>query len=33
MSTQGMSNFPGGFANGLSVRGLPILQTQPGKVF
>lgn len=33
MSTQGLSQFPGGFANGLSVRGLPILQTQPGKVF
>lgn len=33
MSTQGFSLFPGGFANGLSVRGLPILQTQPGRVF
>src|SRR4051812_22097042 len=33
MATQGMSNFPGGFANGLSVRGMPLVQTQPGKVF
>lgn len=32
MATQGFSLFPGGFANGLSVRGLPILQTQPGRV-
>ena len=28
-----MSNFPGGFANGLSVRGMPLLQMQPGQVF
>lgn len=27
------SNYPGGFANGLIVRGLPILQSQPGQVF
>lgn len=33
MATQGFSNFPGGFANGLSVRGMPLLQMQPGKVF
>jgi len=28
-----MTNFPQGFAAGLSVRGLPLLQTQPGNVF
>jgi hypothetical protein len=33
MATQGMTNFPGGFANGLSVRGMPLVQTQTGKVF
>lgn len=27
------TNFPGGFANGLTLRGMPILQTQPGRVF
>lgn len=27
------SNFPRGFMNGLTVRGLPILQSQPGRVF
>jgi hypothetical protein len=27
------TNFPQGFANGLSVRGMPLLQTQPGQVF
>ncbi len=27
-----MSNFPSGFANGVTVRGLPLLQTHPGKV-
>ena len=27
------SNFPQGFANGLSVRGMPLLQMQPGQVF
>jgi hypothetical protein len=27
------SNFPGGFANGLSVRGMPLMQMQPGQVF
>jgi hypothetical protein len=28
-----MTNFPTGFAAGLSVRGMPLLQTQPGNVF
>lgn len=28
-----ISNFPQGFANGLSVRGMPLLQMQPGQVF
>lgn len=28
-----ISNFPMGFANGLQVRGMPLLQTQPGNVF
>lgn len=28
-----MTNVPQGFANGLMVRGLPILQSQPGRVF
>jgi hypothetical protein len=28
-----MTNYPGGFANGLSVRGLPLLQSQPGSVY
>lgn len=27
------SNFPGGFAYGLTVRGLPILQAQPGQIW
>lgn len=27
------TNFPQGFAAGLSVRGMPLLQTQPGQVF
>ncbi len=27
------TNFPSGFANGLSVRGMPLLQMQPGNVF
>lgn len=27
------TNFPQGFANGLSVRGMPLLQMQPGQVF
>lgn len=27
------SNFPSGFAAGLNVRGLPLLQAQPGRVF
>jgi hypothetical protein len=33
MATAGMTRFPGGFANGLSVREMPLLQMQPGKVF
>lgn len=28
-----LSNFPQGFAGGITLRGLPILQTQPGSVF
>lgn len=28
-----MSNFPGGFKNGISIRGLPIAVTHPGKIF
>ena len=28
-----MTNFPSGFAAGLNVRGLPLLQTQPGNVY
>jgi len=27
------SSFPNGFPNGVSIRGLPIIQTHPGKVF
>jgi len=29
----GLTNFPGGFAAGLTVRGVPILQTNPGNFF
>lgn len=28
-----MSNYPNGFANGITIRGLPIAQVHPGKVF
>ena len=28
-----LSNFPSGFADGLAVRGMPLLQMQPGEVF
>ncbi len=28
-----ISNYPQGFANGISVRGVPLLQAQPGQVF
>mgnify|MGYP001583705586 FL=1 len=28
-----MTNYPGGFANGLSVRGQPLLQSQPGSFY
>lgn len=27
------ANYPNGFSNGVSIRGVPILQTNPGKVF
>jgi hypothetical protein len=27
------SNYPNGFANGVSIRGIPLVQTHPGKVF
>jgi len=27
------SNYPGGFANGFTVRGMPLVQAQPGQVF
>ena len=33
MSVNTMSNFPNGFANGISVRGMPLLSSYPGKVF
>lgn len=28
-----MTNFPNGFANGVMIRGVPLLQAQPGQVF
>ena len=28
-----MSNYPNGFANGISVRGMPLLSAYPGKVY
>jgi hypothetical protein len=28
-----MSNYPTGFASGISIRGVPLIQTHPGKVF
>lgn len=28
-----ISNYPGGFAQGIAIRGIPLLQTHPGKVF
>lgn len=28
-----MSNYPGGFAGGITIRGVPLLLTHPGKVF
>ena len=28
-----LSNFPNGFASGISIRGVPLIQTHPGKVF
>lgn len=27
------SNFPAGFSQGVTIRGMPIAQTHPGKVF
>lgn len=33
MSSSLMSNYPNGFNYGVNVRGLPLLQTQPGHVF
>jgi hypothetical protein len=27
------TNFPNGFASGVTIRGVPIIQTNPGKVF
>jgi hypothetical protein len=32
-STGPMTNFPQGFTNGLSIRGMPLLQIHPGQVF
>lgn len=29
----GISNFPNGFANGVSIRGMPVVQTHPGRAF
>lgn len=31
--TPSFSNFPGGFSGGVTIRGVPIVQTHPGKVF
>lgn len=28
-----MANYPGGFKDGISIRGVPLVQTHPGKVF
>jgi hypothetical protein len=33
MSGNTMSVYPAGFANGISIRGVPLAQTHPGKVF
>lgn len=33
MSALANSNYPGGFANGITVRGMPLLSAHPGKVF
>lgn len=33
MSASLHSNFPGGFANGVTIRGMPLLSAYPGKVF
>ena len=28
-----ISNYPNGFLNGVTIRGVPLQQTQPGEVF
>ena len=33
MFTSQMSNYPGGFANGVVIRGVPLVQTHPGRAF
>jgi hypothetical protein len=33
LSTMPVSNYPNGFANGITVRGMPLLNTYPGNVF
>jgi hypothetical protein len=33
MTQSQMANFGGGFANGISIRGVPLIQTHPGQVF
>src|SRR4051812_38908241 len=33
MSQSMFSNYPAGFANGVTVRGVPLVQTHPGKAF
>ncbi len=33
MSQSTFSNYPAGFANGVTVRGMPLMQTHPGKVY
>lgn len=33
MSQSIMSNYPAGFANGVTVRGVPLVQTHPGRAF
>ena len=33
MGSPGFTNFPGGFAYGITIRGIPILQAQPGSVY
>lgn len=33
MSQSILSNYPGGFANGVTIRGVPIAQTHPGRIW